>query len=107
MTNIRGLPVTLAILLSATLAASHAATTRPQSDQAAIERDWRMQDGIGTEREPRTYTEAIGRTLARGDRLGRRRYRSSAEPVHRRQVCRLGRPPPDVQPGQARRLGGL
>ena len=38
-------------------------------DQALIKRDWRMQDGIGTAREPATYAAAIERTLARGSRL--------------------------------------
>ena len=38
-------------------------------DPAAIEDDWRRQDGIGTEREPSTCAAAIERTLARGDRL--------------------------------------
>ena len=37
--------------------------------QAAIERDWRMQDGIGTPRAPSTYAEAVGRLLRSGDRL--------------------------------------
>jgi len=36
---------------------------------AAIERDWRMQDGIGTQRVPESYANAIERTLQRGDRL--------------------------------------
>ena len=34
-----------------------------------IERDWRMQDGIGTQRMPETYATSIQRTLRRGDRL--------------------------------------
>ena len=42
----------------------------PAADEAAlIERDWRMQDGIGTERNPATYAAAIEKTLARGDAL--------------------------------------
>ncbi|MCX7047868.1 MAG: hypothetical protein NTX50_20580, partial [Candidatus Sumerlaeota bacterium] len=42
---------------------------RPFIEQALIEWDWRMQDGIGTERESVTYTAAIEKTLERGDRL--------------------------------------
>ncbi|MBM3335998.1 hypothetical protein FJY63_15170, partial [Candidatus Sumerlaeota bacterium] len=38
-------------------------------EQALIEWDWRMQDGIGTDRNPSAYDEAIGRTLKRGDEL--------------------------------------
>jgi len=38
-------------------------------EQALIEWDWRMQDGIGTERVPSTYSAAIERTLLRGDAL--------------------------------------
>jgi NPCBM/NEW2 domain/Hydrazine synthase alpha subunit middle domain len=42
---------------------------RPAMAQALIEWDWRMQDGIGTEREPQTYAVAVERTLGRGDAL--------------------------------------
>jgi hypothetical protein len=42
---------------------------RPAMETMLIEWDWRMQDGIGTEREPVTYGTAIERILARGDRL--------------------------------------
>ncbi len=38
-------------------------------EQGAIERDWRMQDGIGTRRNPSTFAAAIERTLRRGDAL--------------------------------------
>ncbi|UCD52956.1 MAG: PD40 domain-containing protein [Phycisphaerales bacterium] len=41
----------------------------PAIELALIEWDWRMQDGIGTEREPRTYGQAIENTLRRGDDL--------------------------------------
>jgi mono/diheme cytochrome c family protein len=34
-----------------------------------IERDWRMQDGIGTERNPATFADAIKLLLQRGDAL--------------------------------------
>lgn len=42
---------------------------RPAIEQSLIEWDWRMQDGIGTPREPRSYLQAIELTLARGQRL--------------------------------------
>ncbi len=35
----------------------------------AVERDWRMQDGLGTERHPSTYAAAIKLLLQRGDAL--------------------------------------
>jgi len=41
----------------------------PAGEGALVERDWRMQDGIQTPREPCTYAAAIERTLARGDSL--------------------------------------
>ena len=42
---------------------------RPAIEEALIEWDWRMQDGIDTPREPRTYAAAVERTLERGDAL--------------------------------------
>jgi len=42
---------------------------RPAIEQALVEWDWRMQDGIGTPREPSTYAAAIEQTLRRGDVL--------------------------------------
>ncbi len=42
---------------------------RASIEQELIEWDWRMQDGIGTERESRTWQQAIVKTLDRGDRL--------------------------------------
>jgi len=41
----------------------------PGIERALIEWDWRMQDGIGTAREPRTYDQAIEEMLRRGDAL--------------------------------------
>lgn len=38
-------------------------------EQALIEWDWRMQDGIGTQREPRSWKQAIDNVLASGDLL--------------------------------------
>ena len=42
---------------------------RPSIEQELIEWDWRMQDGIGTERESRSWLQAIAKTLDRGDQL--------------------------------------
>jgi hypothetical protein len=42
---------------------------RPAIEQALVEWDWRMQDGIGTPREPSTYAAAVEQTLHRGDSL--------------------------------------
>jgi cytochrome c553 len=51
------------------LAAPTVLRAETPAEQAAIERDWRMQDGIGTPRAPSTYPLAVGRLLERGDRL--------------------------------------
>lgn len=42
---------------------------RSAMEQLFVEWDWRMQDGIGTERKPVTYATAIERTLERGTKL--------------------------------------
>jgi hypothetical protein len=42
---------------------------RPSLEQELIEWDWRMQDGIGTARERRSWDAAIQALLERGDRL--------------------------------------
>jgi len=42
---------------------------RPSIEGELIEWDWRMQDGIGTPREPRTWRQAIEATFERGDAL--------------------------------------
>ena len=41
----------------------------PALEQAIIEWDWRMQDGIATPREPLSFAEAIETLLERGERL--------------------------------------
>ena len=41
----------------------------PAIEQALIEWDWKMQDGIGTDRNPRTWSKAIEQILQRGDKL--------------------------------------
>jgi hypothetical protein len=55
-------------------------TLQPAIEQALIEWDWRMQDGIGTPREPSSYVEATERTLRRGDALIRQ-LRSHGVPL--------------------------
>jgi hypothetical protein len=40
-----------------------------EAAQAALEQDWRKQDGIGTERAPVSFAAAIEQALGRGDRL--------------------------------------
>lgn len=39
---------------------------RPALEQQLIEWDWRLQDGIGTPRQPATWQTAVSRTLERG-----------------------------------------
>lgn len=56
-------------LASPFLARSAPVSEMPAADQAALEEDWRKQDGIGTERVPASYATAIQRTLERGDLL--------------------------------------
>ncbi|HNQ88951.1 MAG TPA: hypothetical protein PKM73_10085 [Verrucomicrobiota bacterium] len=48
---------------------------RPAIAEALVDWDWRMQDGIGTPREPRTYRAAIDRLLPRLDTLVEERRR--------------------------------
>lgn len=42
---------------------------RPAIERTLVEYDWRLQDGIGTARERRTYAEAVTRLFERGDLL--------------------------------------
>ena len=42
---------------------------RPSLAKALIDWDWRMQDGIGTEREPRTFVQALDLRLPQGRAL--------------------------------------
>ena len=42
---------------------------RPAIERELVEWDWRMQDGIGTDREPRSWEQAIENVMERGDRL--------------------------------------
>ncbi len=42
---------------------------RPSIEQQLIEWDWRMQDGIGTDREPRAFADAVATIFQRGDKL--------------------------------------
>ncbi len=60
----------LAILgLGRTASAGEPAAAERSAYESAVEQDWRMQDGIGTLREARTYAESLGETLRRGDAL--------------------------------------
>lgn len=62
------LPLTLPTA-STTLPPPVLPVLRPGIERELIEWDWRMQDGIGTDREPRTYAEAIPILFQRGSRL--------------------------------------
>jgi len=42
---------------------------RPALEQALVEWDWRMQDGIGTQRAPSTWRTAVDRTVLSGNQL--------------------------------------
>ena len=42
---------------------------KPTIERALVEWDWRMQDGIGTPKEPQTYAQAIERIAPRAQRL--------------------------------------
>lgn len=42
---------------------------RPAIEQALVEWDWRMQDGLDTPREPSTYAAAVEKTFQRGEAL--------------------------------------
>ena len=42
---------------------------RPALEQELIDWDWRMQDGIGTPREPRSWAQAVVTVFDRGDQL--------------------------------------
>jgi len=47
----------------------HAVAKPTVAASRLVERDWRMQDGLGTPREPSTYDAAIEKTLKRGEAL--------------------------------------
>lgn len=57
---------------------------RAAIEEALIEWDWRMQDGLGTPREARSYAEAVARTLAGGDALLADLAGGGAEPPAKR-----------------------
>jgi len=62
--------VSVAVLLTS-LALAVALGDEASRAAALVERDWRLQDGIGTQRSPSTYARAVERTLRRGDALVR------------------------------------
>jgi hypothetical protein len=57
------------LVVAAIVAPCSARAVESEIDQAAIERDWRMQDGIETPRGRSTYAAAIARLIERGDLL--------------------------------------
>lgn len=57
-----------------------------ESERALIERDWRMQDGIGTQRAPNTYEAAIEMTFKRGDAL-LRDLKANGVPIDEEAKC--------------------
>lgn len=59
--------VVLAVLCGLSLGLAAA----DQAEDELIERDWRKQDGIGTQRAPATFAAAIEKTLERGELLVR------------------------------------
>jgi hypothetical protein len=59
------LPLSAAVFFSAEVTAEPALSEQ----QSMIEQDWRMQDGIGTERAAVTWTRAIVRTIETGNKL--------------------------------------
>ncbi len=62
-------PVSVAAIKDGPHAAPVLPSLRKPIEEALIGWDWRMQDGIGTQRVPSTYAAATERTLRRGDRL--------------------------------------
>lgn len=63
--------IAIIILLTQVAAVIRLAAADPDAarEQALLEMDWRLQDGIGTARRPATYPEAVRLTLERGDLL--------------------------------------
>ena len=57
------------------------ANFRTRLERHVIEWDWRMQDGIGTRREERTWAQAIDLIFSRGDRLIGDMARSGGPPA--------------------------
>jgi len=54
---------------------------RPALQRAIVEWDWKLQDGIGAERNPVGTAEAVARTLERGRRLSAERGRGADGPA--------------------------
>jgi hypothetical protein len=54
---------------------------RATAEKELVEWDWRLQDGIGTPREPTTWQDAIQATLARADLLLQHLAQESARPL--------------------------
>ncbi|MHC4198741.1 MAG: HzsA-related protein [Planctomycetota bacterium] len=64
-----GIVLCLAAGVAAEPAPPEGSELQPTAQQAMIERDWRMQDGIGTQRAAATWTQAILRTIETGKKL--------------------------------------
>ena len=62
-------PLRLALPRDTSLPSPELPPLRPGMERALIEWDWRMQDGIGTPRNPSTFAEAVSRLLPRGEVL--------------------------------------
>lgn len=63
------LPLTVAAVDSRACPPPELPALRPGIEQALVEWDWRMQDGIGTPRAADSYSEAIAAQLRRGSLL--------------------------------------
>jgi len=84
---------------------------RPAIEDALIEWDWRMQDGIGTPREPSTWRDACEEMVRRGEELAREERElgsgSVSEQPHPRSPAQPGTTPsPLAERGDGRRPGG-
>lgn len=81
----------------------------PAIVSALVEWDWRMQDGIQTPREPRTYSQAVEKLIRRTDRLVAERLNLGTLGAEQRAAWTTLRaaalpPPDDVLAGEARWL---
>ena len=79
---------------------------RPSIADALVEWDWRMQDGIQTPREPRTYAQAIEKIVRQADalvaeRLGSKTLSLDEESAWKRLRAALVSPIDDASAGEA------
>ncbi len=79
VTEGQSVPVTLAVSQpNPALPPLRTPNYRKAIERRLIEWDWRLQDGIGTVREPQTWSAALARVFARGDQ----RIRHAAQEGH-------------------------